>query len=198
MPTLYYVPIIHSVEDYGSLGSVIKAAFSEKKRMVFDNLQKDILEYWQIVEKRIDEAIPDVRGLVMYQDSLPVGDREKILTLFGYLCKDHFKSPNFQLVKKLINNGAALTGTEDMNLVMEQLNIYQCAVETPSTAEHKEIFDELRVRSDKITKLRDEFIAKRIRDTLPKSGKGILFIGRNHDVIGELEKLPEKFTIVYL
>ncbi|MEK9195335.1 MAG: hypothetical protein AAB975_03085 [Patescibacteria group bacterium] len=89
MPTLYYVPIIHSVEDYGSLGSVIKAAFSEKKRMVFDNLQKDILEYWQIVEKRIDEAIPDVRGLVMYQDSLPVGDREKILTLFGHLCKDH-------------------------------------------------------------------------------------------------------------
>ena len=104
----------------------------------------------------------------------------------------------FTLVKKLINNGAALTGTEDMNLVMEQLNIYQCAVETPSTAEHKEIFDELRVRSDKITKLRDEFIAKRIRDTLPKSGKGILFIGRNHDVIGELEKLTKKFTIVCL
>ncbi|MEK7074401.1 MAG: hypothetical protein AAB968_01395 [Patescibacteria group bacterium] len=198
MPTLYYVPIIHSVEDYGSLGSVIKAAFSEKKRMVFDNLQKDILEYWQIVEKRIDEAIPDVRGLVMYQDSLPVGDREKILTLFRHLCKDHPGSPNFRLVKKLINNGAVLTGTEDMNLVMKQWNIYQRAVETPSIVEHREILDEPRVRSDKITKLRDEFIAKRIRDTLPKSGKGILFIGRNHDVIGELEKLPEKFTIVYL
>lgn len=198
MPILYYVPIIHSAEDYGTLGPAIRDAFSRIRGAVFDEIQKEIHTYWQIVEKRIDEAIPDVRGLVIYQDSLPVGDREKILTLFGHLCSDHPKSPNFQLVKKLLARGAVLEGTEDINLVMEQVQIYQRAVEAPSPSGQARILSSYADRSKEILKLRDEFIAKRIRDTLPESAKGILFIGREHDVVSELEKFPEKFTVVYL
>ena len=198
MPILYYVPIIHSVEDYGSLGPAIRAAFTEKWGMEIDELQEEIRQYWQIVDKRIDKAIPDVRGLVVYQDSLPVGDRQKILALFGYICQDNPESQNFRLVKKLIDGGAVLEGTEDINLVMEQLKIYQRALEAPSLTEQAKILDENRARSDEITKLRDKFIAKRVRDTLPEFGKGILFIGRSRDVISELEKLTDKFTIVCL
>ena len=199
MRTLYYVPIIHSIEDYGSLGPAIKEAFAKKYGGVtFDELQKEIHRYWQTVEERIKEAISDVRGVVIYHDGFPVGDREKVLALFRYMCRDHPESPNFRLVKKLLGEGAVLEGTEDMNLVMEQLKIYQRAAEVPSPDEQAKILAMEAARSKEILKLRDIFIAKRIRDTLPESGRGILFIGRDHNVISELEKLPEKFTIIYL
>ena len=199
MPTLYYVLIIHSVEDYGSLVQAIKEAFTKKYGgITFDNLQKEIHGFWQTVEKRIKETIPDVRGLVIYHDGFPVGDREKVLALFRYMCGDHPESPNFCLVKKLLKEGAVLEGTEDMNLVKEQLEMYRRATESSSPEKQAEILAAVSDCSNEILKLRDIFIAQRIRDTLPESGRGILFIGRDHDVISELEKLPEKFTIIYL
>lgn len=195
MSILHYVPIIHSIEDCGSLGSAIQRAFSEKKRRVaFDEFQKEIHRYWQIAEKRINEAIPDARGLVVYQDSLPVGDREKVFAFFGYMRGDHPESPNFRLVKNLLDRGAVLEGTEDMNLVMAQLKICQCAAEALSCDEQAKIL----AANKEILRLRDKFIAERIQDTLSESGKGILFIGRDHDVVAELERLPKKITIIYL
>jgi len=197
VPILYYVPIIHSVEDYGLLGPAIKNSFSKKKGVVaFEAFRKEIHRYWLVVEERIKEAIPNARGLIIYHDGFPVGDREKILTLFGYMLKDHPESQNFQLVKKLIGQGAVLEGTEDMNLVMEQLKIYRRAAEASCPDEQAKILAAESTRSNEILKQRDVFIARRIHDTLPESGKGILFIGRAHDVIAELEKLPRKFTVI--
>lgn len=199
MPILYYVPIIHSIEDYGSLRLAIKNAFIAKKgQATFDELQKEIHAYWEIVEKKIDEAIPDAQGLIIYHDGFPAGDREKILTLFGHMRSDNPESPNFQLVEKLLARGAVLEGTEDMNLVVQQLKIYQRAAEASCPDEQAKILAAESVRSKEILKLRDVFIAKRIHDTLPNSRKGILFIGRDHDVVTELKKLPRKFTIICL
>lgn len=199
MPILYYVPIIHSIEDYGSLGPAMKKAFVvHGEEASFNLLQKNIREYWKIVEERIEKAIPDVHDLIIYHDGFPVGSREKILTLFGYMCSDHQESPNFRLVKKLLDKGAVLEGTEDMNLVVLQLRLYQCAIRAVSPDEQRNILNENAARSLELTKLRDEFIAKRIHDTLPENGKGILFIGRDHDVVAELEKLPRKLIIISL
>ncbi len=199
MPILYYVPIIHSIEDYGSLGPAIKESFVRQAgKDFFAHLQKNIKEYWQIVEERIEKMISDVAGLIIYHDGFPVGDRKKVLALFGFMCQDHPESPNFRLIKKLVAKGAVLEGTEDMSLVVEHLRLYQRAAEAATTEEQKKIPASQAARSLEITRLRDEFIARRINDTLPKSGKGILFIGRDHDVIIELERLPRKFTIIYL
>lgn len=199
MPILYYVPIIHSVEDYGSLGPAIKKAFVRQDgEAAFDLLQKNIGEFWKIVEKRIEKAIPDVRDLIIYHDGFPVGSKEKILALFGYMCQGHPESPDFRLVKKMLDKGAALEGTEDINLVIEQLQLYQRAVEAVSPDEQKKMLAANAVRSLKITKLRDEFIARRINDTLPEDKKGILFLGRDHDAISELKRFPRKFTVIHL
>lgn len=199
MPILYYVPIIHSIEDYGSLGPAIKKSFVRQGgEAAFDHLQKNINDYWEIVEKIIEEMIPEVRGLSIYHDGFPVGNREKILALFGHMCQDHPESPNFRLIKKLLSRGAILEGTEDMNLVIEQLQLYRCAAEAPSPEGQAKILAAASPRSREITKLRDKFIAQRIHDTLPEAGNGILFIGRDHDVITELDKLPRSFSVVYL
>lgn len=199
MPILYYVPIIHSVEDYGSLGPAIQRAFVRRGgKTAFDQFQENINEFWKIVEERIKGAIPDVRNLIIYHDGFPVGGKEKILALFGHMCQDYPESPNFRLVKKMLDKGAALEGTEDMNLVIEQLQLYQRAAESVSANEQKKILTANAARSQEITKLRDEFIAKRINNTLPEDRQGILFLGRDHDVISELKKLPRKFTVICL
>ncbi|MEK7076136.1 MAG: hypothetical protein AAB941_00520 [Patescibacteria group bacterium] len=199
MPILYYVPIIHSVEDYGSLGPAIKKSFARQAgEDFFAHLQKNIKEYWQIVEERIEKMISDVAGFIIYHDGFPVGDRKKVLALFGFMCQDHPESANFRLIKKLVAKGAVLEGTEDISLVVEHLQLYQRAAEAATTEEQKKILASQATRSLEIMRLRDKFIARRINDTLPESGKGILFIGRDHDVITELEKLPRKFTVIYL
>lgn len=199
MPILYYVPIIHSIEDYGSLGPAIAGAFVKKVGGAeFNRLQKTIHEYWKLIEERIEQTIGNVRGLIIYQDGFPVGDREKILKLFEYMQNDHSESPNFRLVKKLLTQGAILEGTEDPHLLIEQMRLYQRAVEVSSLDKQESILAAGAARSQELVKLRDESIAKRIRDTLPASGRGILFIGRDHDVISELEESLEKFTVIHL
>ena len=201
MRTLYYVPIIHAIEDYGSLRPAIAEASKKRIGAVqFDELQKKIHDYWRVVEERIEKAISNVSGLIIYQDSFPAGDREKILIHFGYLLGDQSKSksPNFQLIKKLVDKGAILEGTEELSLIVEQVMIYKEAANAKMLLEQNQVLAKYAERSLKLVKLRDEFIAKRIRDTLPDDGKGILFIGKDHDVISELDKLPEKFKVIYL
>lgn len=199
MPTLYYVPIIHSLEDYASLGPAIKKAFVRQVgETAFAQLQKDINEYWEVVAERVERMIPDARDIIIYQDSFPAGSREKILAHFGHQCTGNPKSPNFRLVQKMLDKGAVLEGTEDMNLVIEQAQLYQRAAAAVSAEEQEKMLAAEAARSREITRLRDVFIAKRIHDTLPESGKGILFIGRNHDVVTELERLPKKITVIFL
>lgn len=193
MPVLYYVPIIHSIEDFGHLGSKIQNSFPS--RDVFDSVQDEIRKFWVMVEKRVDATIPDPNGLIIYQDSTPVGDKEKIFALFE-MCLS--QSPNYRLVKKLIDHGAVLEGTEDMTLVLEQVKIYESIVKAVSPIEQYNIMLASRQRILELTHLRDIFIAERIRHTLTGDARGILFLGKNHDILPELEKLPDEYTIICL
>lgn len=200
MRILYYVPIIHTSEEYGTLSPAIRqASINHLGENVFEKFQEEIHAYWQLIEERIEKTVRYFNGLLIYQDSFPVGTRDKILEFFGHLLQDHpQKSPNFNLVKKLLDKGAILEGTENMNLVLEQMKIYQLVCKTPSPLEQNVILVENAVRTKEITRRRDVFIAQRICDTLPENGRGILFIGRDHDVITELNKLSEKITVISL
>ncbi|MEK7200641.1 MAG: hypothetical protein AAB672_00725 [Patescibacteria group bacterium] len=200
MRILYYVPIIHTSEEYGVLSSAIRQAFiCRLGEKVFEKFQEEICAYWRLVEARIKKTVHDFDGLIIYQDSFPVGSREKVLEFFGHLFRDHpQKSPNFNLVKKLLDKGAILEGTEDMNLVLEQMKVYQLVSEASSPLEQNRILAENATHAREVMRKRDVFIAQRICVTLPGDGRGILFIGRDHDVTGELAKLPEKIRIISL
>lgn len=200
MPILYYVPIIHMSEEYGTLNPAIRQAFINRLgERAFEKLQEEIRAYWRLVEARIEKTVHDFNGLIIYQDSFPVGSRDKILEFFGRLFRDHSqKSPNFNLVKGLLDRGATLEGTEDMNLVLEQIKIYQLVSEASSPLEQNRILAENAAHAKEIMRKRDAFIAQRICDTLPVDGRGILFIGRDHDVITELKRLSKKFTVISL
>ena len=58
MRTLYIVPIIHIIEDYGSLASAFQDVYirllGQKK---FDEKQKQIREFWILAEKEMKECV---------------------------------------------------------------------------------------------------------------------------------------------
>lgn len=86
----------------------------------------------------------------------------------------------------MLDKGAILEGTEDMNLVLEQMKIYQRVSEASSPLEQNRILVENAARAKEITRKRDAFIAQRICDTLSDDGRGILFIGRDHkEIVGK-------------
>lgn len=197
MAILYHVPIIHSIEDYGPLQDEVKDAFvREYGAAVFVEMQRQIRDYWTMVEERVEKAIPDPHGLRIYHDGFPVGSREKVLALFGYMLRDHLQSPNFQLVKKLLDKGAILEGTEDMMLTVEQVRIYEYTIRASSKEEQQRIAAVHADRAQELVELRDDVIAQRICDTLSEEDRGILFIGRDHNVIPKLEILAKGIAVV--
>lgn len=199
MAVLYHVPIIHRIEDFGSLQEAIRAAFvTMHGEAAFARIQEDIRIFWVAVEERIEAAIPDLQGLHIYHDGFPVGSSEKLLALFAYMLRDHPKSLNFLLIKKLLDKGAVMEGTEDMALVIEQIRIYECAVSASSQEEQQRITAIHADRAQELVELRDDFITRRICDTLPEDGRGILFIGRDHDIVDKLMALQKNITIIRL
>lgn len=190
MRILYYVPIIHSESDYGSLGPKITQAIERRLgREVVRTIETMIENYWKLVREKVLNEIKDFQNLIIYQDSFPVGEREKILKFFGYVIKDKPRSQNYLLIKKLLEKGAVLEGTEDMNLVKEQVEIYQAAVNVSDSWEQQRTLEQNAGRAGQLTLQRDISIARRINETLSADGRGILFIGKAHKVIEELDKL---------
>lgn len=200
---LYHVPIIHAISDYGSLASSFEAAWTrDVGQDVFQKKQKQIEGFWRLAEKKINQMIRDFSGAIIYQDSFPVGNREQLRKFFELAIADQPKSPNFQLIQKLLEKGAVLEGTEDISLVVKQMGICKAIAQAPTPADQKVILIETEWQSIELTKLRDRFIARRIFDTLPKGGRGLIFIGRAHDIVSELEHLnnleKDKIRIICL
>lgn len=199
MKVLYLIRIIHSEADYGSLGPKI-SQFIERRlgRGVVKSIETRIYNYWKLVREKVLKEIKDFRGLLIYQDSLPVGEREKILKFFGYTLKNNPKSQNTLLIKELLEKGAILVGTEDMNLLKKQVAIYRAAVEASNFWEQGRILEQNARRIEELIHQRDVFIARRINESLPENGQGILFIGMEHKVVEELNKLKNKIKVIYL
>ncbi len=203
MRRLYHVPIIHAISDYGSLASAFEAAWTrDVGQDVFQKKQKQIEDFWRLVEKKISQMINDFSRVIIYQDGFPVGSREQLSKFFELTIADQPQSPNFQLIQKLLKKGAILEGTEDIKLIVEQVEIYKAIARAATPEEQRLILIETEERSIELTKLRDQFIARRIYDTLPSNGRGLIFIGRAHDVVKELKSLnnlgKDKIRIICL
>lgn len=204
MRILYYVPIAHTKEDYGVLGGIIQKTIEENPdpniKKYLEEQVREIQDFWKLAKEEIIKEVKDFRGVRIYQDSfpVPVGERDKILQFFGYLLEENPKSPNFLLIKELLARGAILEGTEDFELVKEHLEIYLKAVRAQTREEQSRILMSNALRSKELIQKRDEFIAKRINETLlPEDGKGLLLIGGDHRVIQELDKLEEAGKLIF-
>jgi len=173
---LIYVPIYSGNEDLASFKEAIENAMSasspqtgllESKGQLIDTL-------WSCIERYIDSLNQPMESLRLYQDGLPVCDRE------FEIVRDTAESGsyNYRLLMRLINKGARLMGTESAELLGREYRYFKERMEKPNLAhsEHEKTFQ------DALLEERDRFIAARINQTLAFGETGVLFIGALHSI----------------
>jgi hypothetical protein len=174
--TLIYLPIIHTQADMGGLKeSVARTTLAKVGRVGLTRKAGAVDRIWSDIEAAIAILNLPFDRVRLYQDGLPVCGREtEIVTELA-----QGGSRNHQLLLGLMAQGATLMGTESGDLLVQE---YQAAKQslTGRPPRSAGVAAMRRAASDDLLKRRDQFMARRINDTLKPGETGILFLGMLH------------------
>lgn len=184
--TLIYLPIVHTLADMGGLGeTVMQKTLQKLGRKRYSRKSEAIDAMWREIE-RVVGALPLAWDTVrLYQDGLPVCGREaEIVTDLA-----RAGSRNHQLLLRLMHKGAALMGTESADLLVQEYQLaWQSLAAGGPTHLAKEPHASKGGGSDALLERRDQYIARRINETLGPGETGILFLGMLHSLAALLAK----------
>lgn len=182
MRKLLYVPILHSSADMGSIASklesrglaIIGIEGWEKHKRTISKFWDSIAEYFKSL---------NVKGFQIYQDGLLADGELGMRVVNSAAAKG---SKNYQIIKHLVSKGARIMKTEDMAILMREVEIIKGMANSNSRLKKLAIALQYKMIKNKLLKERDKFIADRINKTLVK--EGIIFIGAYHNIIPLLNK----------
>jgi len=176
--TLIYFPIVHTQADMGALQkSVARATLDKSGRAGLARKTAAIDQIWTEIEAAIDALALSFDRVRLYQDGLPVCGREaEIVTELAQA-----GSRNHQLLLRLMAQGAVLMGTEEGDLLVQE---YQLARQSLTTRPPRAaaVAASRRALSEALLQRRDQFMARRINETLKNGETGILFLGMLHSL----------------
>lgn len=176
---LICVPIIHTQADMGALNEPIQRLKVKKlgKKTWERNLEL-VNDFWTEIEQATENLALPYERVRLYQDGLPVCGRES--EIVTDLAKAG--SRNHQLLLKLKEKGAILMGTESAELLVEEYQLVkQVFAEEMSRGSARQAAQG-RTLQDSLLKRRDQFIGRRISQTLLAGETGLLFVGMLHSV----------------
>jgi len=183
--TLLHIPIIHSQADMGGLSeSIQRMKIRRLGRTGWERTVNRIEELWVQIEQVIDSLALAYERVRLYQDGLPVCGREvEIVTELA-----RAGSRNHRLLLRLREKGATMTGAESAELLVEEYQLVQ--EDFASSWRGVTVREEARRKAlrDSLLKRRDQFIGRRISDTLLKEETGIIFLGMLHSLRPWLDK----------
>lgn len=165
---LINVPIIHARADFGSIGSKIP---------FFKEVEEMKTLYWNEIFNYVRNLPLDFSELKVYQDGLPNTSAEIIAKIV-----DETQTPNYDILRWLKSQKAQIIGTENPRLLLEEYQMLKAIFYTPDGEQKKAALSEYTKASAYLLEERDEYIAQRIKNTLPEGSTGILFIGLAHQV----------------
>ncbi len=181
---LYCLPIVHTETDMGTLSRSVRDEYVKKMGLQAWRRKKLVIErYWNDLAEIVNYLNASFESIKIYQDGLPFDEGGKERELVERLASEG--SLNHKLVKQLIDKGAILVGTESPDLLIREYNLAIQALKGPMSTDQETLVNSQR---EEILKQRDEFIAKRINQTLLPGETGILFIGMLHNVIPLLDE----------
>lgn len=189
---LIYIPILHTQHDMGSLSAAAKKIYTEKLgKKLWQHHVSAIDEMWGGIKKQIARLKLPYKKTRIYQDGLPVCGREKeiVKELAGK------GSPNYLILRWLMNRGAAVVGTEDPQLLIEEYHAIKQILAARNNGQKKKWVEQYEKAAPELLKKRDIYIRDRINKTLPPGGTGLLFMGLLHRVD---ELLPKDIRVSYL
>ncbi|MBI2336709.1 MAG: hypothetical protein HYU97_08115 [Deltaproteobacteria bacterium] len=180
MRRLFYVPILHTEREV----SLIQSGEGHGEKV------RSIQEMWAGLQKKLlDLALPWEKVRI-YQDALPVCGREeeivRQLALKG--------SMNHRLLLGFMKRGARLEGTEDPGLLLKEYDLLSQAFSGSSDASHATPY---RAQSDALLAERDQFIVRRVQETLQDGETVLLFMGVRHKIEPLLKKDYELTYVIY-
>jgi len=180
---LIYFPILHTQEDMGALKeSVARANLEKVGRAGLSRKTAAIDKIWTEIEAAIEALALSFDRVRLYQDGLPVCGREaEIVTELAQA-----GSRNHQLLLRLMAQGAVLMGTESGDLLVQE---YQLARQSLTSRPPRAagVAASRRALGETLLKRRDQFMARRINDTLKSGETGILFLGMLHSLERHLD-----------
>jgi hypothetical protein len=182
---LICVPIIHTQEDMGALNEPIqRLKVKQFGKTIWERNLELVNQFWTEIEQATEHLALPYERLRLYQDGLPVCGREaEIVTDLAQA-----GSRNHQLLLKLKQRGAVLMGTESAELLVEEYQLAkQILAEEMSRGPARQAAQG-KTLQDSLLQRRDQFIGRRINQTLLTSETGLLFVGMLHSVEPWLDK----------
>jgi hypothetical protein len=171
MRKLILIPIIHTSVDLGSMSESVKAHYLERfGPSVWNQREAIVAKLWNYIQEKINFLDIDYKKVRIYQDGLPVCGFEQ--EIIQELAKAG--SSNHQLILSLIDKGATLMGTEDTQLLIQEYQLQQKSKDTLHSQQEKT------EEATHLLEARDQFIVKRIDETLLADETGLLFLGAAH------------------
>jgi hypothetical protein len=183
--TLIYIPIIHTQADMGKLApSVRRVTVQKLGRQAWKRNVDLIGQMWEEIRRTVEAWDLPWEKVRLYQDGLPRCGREAEIVADLAVAG----SPNHQLLLSLMKRGATLMGTESPDLLLEEYRLVQqiLAAKDPKDAARIEARHEPRSRS--LLAQRDQYIARRINESLRAGETGLLFLGMLHSLDSRLAK----------
>jgi hypothetical protein len=178
MKTLIYVPILHTSADLGSLSKeVTQRGIARLGAEVWAQHRETVTGFWRSVWEFFDGI--EVAGMKIYQDGMVTDG-----AMGRRIVEDTAKagSLNYQLVQKLLDQGASLVKTEDFDLVKQEYDRLLALTRAQSMRAKLLAVAKYKLTKTSLLAKRDAFIAARIDETLQTGQTGILFIGAVHEV----------------
>jgi hypothetical protein len=181
---LIYLPIIHTSKDMGDLSdSIRQVAMDVLGKQSLRQKDQLVNQIWTAIEQTIDALALPFDKVRLYQDGLPICGREiEIVTDLA-----DGGSRNHRLLVRMIRKGALLMGTESAELLLEEYRLIKQTVSGQYGDRANEKPADLKRKADLLLKKRDQFIARRINDTLGSGETGIVFLGMLHNLEGFLD-----------
>ena len=190
MRKLFYAPIVHTTADMGSQAEALEREHVQRHgRGEWARSRRLINEAWEGLRTHIFALDLEYHRVRIYQDGLPVCGRE--LDIVREVAQGG--SRNYALILELLERGAVVEGTESPDLLRQEYEHIRSALSKESAPTRT---GELRAsESERLLRERDEFIGRRIGESLKEGEVGILFIGLMHQVD---RFLPRDIQVQYL
>ena len=189
MRTLLYVPVIHTSADLGSIANdVTKRGIADLGEDAWKDHIKRVEGLWDTISHYFDSV--DVTGTKIYQDGMVVGGE-----IGQNIVEETAKagSKNYELVSRLLKRGAFLVKTEDLRLVKEERDRLLTITQAKTITQKIIAFIKYKLIKNILLNKRDNYIAKRINETLNNGATGIIFIGAYHNI---KKRLPKDIQIM--
>lgn len=186
----YYVPMIHVKEEMGTLEKPLiemhsQTMGSQQLREFF----QEIDNFWKMAEGVVEQAglyQPAIASqLHLFVDSLPNSREDLVQKRVQYLITQGI--PAYQIVKKLLEAGAVIHGTEDATWLLEEAQYWKNVVLNGQKRDPEWEKQSLEKR--------DQAIISRVNEIVPDGETAIIFIGRKHNVV---ERLADDFEVINL